>query len=233
MQQRRQHGWIARIFDRHVVALTLVELVVVLAILAILISLLLPAIQAAREAARRTTCQSRERQLGLALHNYHDVHRSLPHGAATAPSQDPFPFHPDQYDGMGWGCALLPYLDQAALSRRIEPHARPGMFRTWRLSNSEPIPGGETALQVFRCPSSALNDVCVDLGPASMAPHRMGYGTSDFKASRHAFDLNHEPPVRFAEIVDGLSVTVLLGESSYPGQDGTAWPVWIGMMGDP
>ena len=67
-------------------AFTLVELLVVIAIIGVLVGLLLPAVQAARESARRSSCQSNLKQIGLALHNYHDSFDAFPIGAATAPA---------------------------------------------------------------------------------------------------------------------------------------------------
>jgi len=90
-------------------AFTLVELLVVIAIIGILVALLLPAVQAAREAARRAQCSNNLKQMGLAAHNYHDTFRSFPPGAIT--------------DGpccsaksrVNWAIALLPYMEQTSL----------------------------------------------------------------------------------------------------------------------
>ena len=83
-------------------AFTLIELLVVIAIIAILIALLLPAVQQAREAARRTQCRNHLKQLALALHNYHDTHGVLPSGYIVE-------------TGWGWGTMVLPPMDQGPL----------------------------------------------------------------------------------------------------------------------
>ena len=92
--------------------LTLIELLVVIAIIAILIVLLLPAVQQAREAARRTSCRNNLKQIGLAIHNYHDAHRTFPPGGITIGGWQ------DSLNGSTWSVAILPYLDQATLYRR-------------------------------------------------------------------------------------------------------------------
>ncbi|MBX3440095.1 MAG: DUF1559 domain-containing protein, partial [Planctomycetaceae bacterium] len=100
---------------------TLIELLVVIAIIAVLISLLLPAVQQAREAARRTQCKNHLKQLGLALHNYHDVHLTFPAGYYSYPTRDGSgpewarvdPLTWDGAPGWGWGSMLLPFLEQA------------------------------------------------------------------------------------------------------------------------
>ena len=85
---------------------TLIELLVVIAIIAVLIALLLPAVQQAREAARRTQCKNNLKQMGLALHNYHDVFNKFPIGSNNTQAG-------------GWGCplwtAVLPYVDEAPM----------------------------------------------------------------------------------------------------------------------
>ena len=90
-------------------AFTLIELLVVIAIIAVLIALLLPAVQQAREAARRTQCRNNLHQLGLAMHNYHDTHNTFPFGFIPMASPPPLG------SGTTWGAMLLPFLDETAI----------------------------------------------------------------------------------------------------------------------
>src|SRR5581483_8700238 len=108
------------LFRRHAMArrswkkgFTLIELLVVIAIIAILIALLLPAVQQAREAARRTQCKNNLKQLGLALHNYHDNFNTFPPGGVNGTAAT------SNYQGWGWSIMLLPQIDQAPLYNQI------------------------------------------------------------------------------------------------------------------
>ncbi|MBX3443306.1 MAG: DUF1559 domain-containing protein [Planctomyces sp.] len=115
---------------------TLIELLVVIAIIAILVSLLLPAVQQAREAARRTQCKNNLKQLGLALHNYHDSHNCFPPGQLISTS----------YSAV---THLMPYLDQGPLYQTID-------FRL-TFDNVVNQPARLTELPVLRCPSDLQN----------------------------------------------------------------------------
>ena len=96
----------------HAVGFTLIELLVVIAIIAILVALLLPAVQQAREAARRSSCKNNLKQLGLALHNYHDVHRVFPPAQLRGRNSST---GIEYGNAASWGAMLLPFIEQAPL----------------------------------------------------------------------------------------------------------------------
>src|SRR5437764_2446016 len=103
-------------------AFTLVELLVVIAIIGVLVALLLPAVQAAREAARRMQCSNHLKQIGLALQNYHDVFQALPFGARAryVMTSNTLPSNLQQMSGPSWYVGILPFCEQKPLSDQIE-----------------------------------------------------------------------------------------------------------------
>ncbi|HMP07812.1 MAG TPA: DUF1559 domain-containing protein, partial [Lacipirellulaceae bacterium] len=241
-------------FSRPLHGFTLVELLVVIAIIGVLVALLLPAIQAAREAARRAQCQNNVKQLGIALNNYVDIRKWYPIGVrgGTVGFVD---------DGYGWATQLLPQLEQQALFERIHnkqlvhndgtvPY--PGITFFHHAARGGIIPGGDTVLTALRCPSSQLDAHATNMG--NQWRHANGYATSDYKASTGLGDngiffkiydgLNATwngdkmfyERTRPADVTDGLSQTIAFGESAYYliERDGTSnrWPVWIGGYGN-
>lgn len=172
----------------------LVELLAVIAIIGVLIALLLPAVQAAREAARRAQCTNNLKQLGLAMHNYHDVHRTLPRGALCA--SDP------SFACWTWGAMILPYVEQAGLCDEFN-------FSLGPAENANRDFVG-TALPVFRCPSER---------PAETVTFKVyafeGYDDHPkvtWPLANYGMNWYLSWGLRFAEVTDGLSNTILLGE---------------------
>jgi prepilin-type N-terminal cleavage/methylation domain-containing protein/prepilin-type processing-associated H-X9-DG protein len=198
---------------------TLIELLVVIAIISILIALLLPAVQQAREAARRTQCKNNLKQIGLAQHSYHDMNRSLPPGWIGVTRQRP---DVNGDSGLGWAAMLLPALDQTPLSKSIN-HRRP----VWDPVNHAAL---RTSLTVFRCPSDSSetiwrlrseDDPGRVLATLASANYAGVFGTTsletceDLPAGRVCRGNGvffHNSNVRFRDVVDGLSNTIVTGE---------------------
>tara|TARA_R110002111_G_scaffold259308_1_gene329207 strand:- start:1567 stop:2562 length:996 start_codon:yes stop_codon:yes gene_type:complete len=124
---------------------TLIELLVVIAIIAILIALLLPAVQQAREAARRSTCKNNLKQIGLALHNYHDAFSAFPIGDLASISASPW-----ATERTTWLARILPYMDQANLYNKINFELPTGNSGSNVDAMKEDIPA-------YRCPSDPGN----------------------------------------------------------------------------
>lgn len=213
---------------------TLVELLVVIAIIGILVALLLPAVQAAREAARRMSCSNNMKQMGIALHNYHDTYKTLPPGKITEGNCC------SAHSGTSWAISILPYLEQGGLSDQYDFSASTIManFTAFR----------QTRIEAYLCPSDHFPDQLEvpDSGPApsqnaefqpgsyrcvggrssggnnawwdnQQACGHVNAGRTDWKGPLHWIGLpcsnGDELDVeRFATIKDGTSNTLMIGE---------------------
>ncbi|MFO1020945.1 MAG: DUF1559 domain-containing protein [Planctomycetales bacterium] len=186
-------------------AFTLIELLVVIAIIGVLISLLLPAVQQAREAARRTQCCNNLHQLALAMHNYHDVNKCLPYGI-NANLYSPF-------------VATLPQLDQSNRFMKYnfnQPYSHPD---NTAVINQE--------VPVFTCPTMFVPRAVPDL-PCNEPGAIGSYGVSGGSTARSedgpfapegTWTPNASGRSNFAKITDGLANTIMMGEFNYSHKD--------------
>jgi prepilin-type N-terminal cleavage/methylation domain-containing protein len=174
---------------------TLIELLVVIAIIAILIALLLPAVQQAREAARRTECKNHMKQLGLALHNYESAHKCFPFGwgGTTPPTGSP---------GYSAISQLLPYIDQSPLYNRIDFNLP--------LNHATNTPARLQEIPLLRCPSDFDN------------PQPQSGGAVNYMANKGNGILWQDPSqngifvyrkcIKFRDVTDGTSNTCAFSE---------------------
>src|SRR4051794_11977316 len=198
---------------------TLIELLVVIAIIAVLIALLLPAVQSAREAARRMQCVNNLKQMGIALHNYHDVVRVLPPGyiSAQTPGSDPRTDGNDIGAGWAWGTMILPQIEQDSLFHAINfsLSVTPAANNTVSLMR----------INTYLCPSDGTpNTVPVRDDKNTKTVDTVGtgnyigvFGTGEVGGAPGAglglFYRNSRIGVR--DVVDGTSQTFAIGERSH------------------
>ncbi len=198
---------------------TLVELLVVIAIIGILVALLLPAIQAAREASRRSQCSNRLKQLGLALHNYHDTHGVFPSGELLSSSACPMPSGARR--GAPWSVLILPFLEETG---RFDEFDFSQTFAANGGEGSDPNrPFQEKPNSNFQCPSdpnarsSEPNSNYRGVqggGPANRAWCATGSATYQRMFYNNGIlYLNSEE--RISSVIDGTSNTFLVGESRW------------------
>lgn len=203
---------------------TLVELLVVIAIIGILVSLLLPAVQSAREAGRRSMCVNNLKQLGLAFHNYHSVHGLFPPAYVSQTGDGgvngaPNPTTRDAGPGWAWGALLLPFVEQAGLEASLD-YSRP----CWDPANAAAV---AKQPKVFLCPSSSREVNLLDIKDSG------GTKLATFGRSHYVASVGQEEPwgltlddystvadgplyrnsrTRTSDVLDGLSHTVFVGE---------------------
>ena len=196
---------------------TLIELLVVIAIIAILIALLLPAVQQAREAARRTQCKNKFKQLGLALHNYHDTHLVFPPGHVSPVASECGSAVPARAP---WTVMILPFIEQTSLYQTFDLQDQftsasntPGSdinHAAWLMQNSN-----------FQCPTDPNSGQGVNnsnyFGVQGGGDFSLATCTSasDQRVFFNNGVLFHNSNTSIGDISDGTTNTFLLGETKY------------------
>ena len=173
--------------QRH--AFTLVELLVVIAIIGILIGLLLPAVQAARESARRMQCLNNFKQIGLALHNYHDTNKTFPSAwrGYAANGTSPLVFGDP---GWGWAAAILPFMEQNNLYSQVH--------LTESISTERNKMARTLFLPAYSCPSESTSEKTFTLGDSGLLEHEHEHEHEDDDEHEHEHESSLDENTLFA-----------------------------------
>jgi prepilin-type N-terminal cleavage/methylation domain-containing protein len=231
-------------------AFTLVELLVVIAIIGVLVSLLLPAVQQVRESARRTQCQNNMRQIGLAVHNYHDQFNVMPPGSTRS-------------NELSWHVHILPFIEQRNLYDKFNFNA--GQYTD--VIGGQPQAGrganGLIKVPAYLCPSSPTDKMLPNapntpnnaeiingetpytthyygiLGPRGTKPDGTNYdsepttGSGSFGGISKQGMFFYDTKFTFAATTDGLSNTLMIGERSQQNQKtGSRYRNWMRGLGN-
>jgi len=196
---RKRHGF------------TLIELLVVIAIIGILVSLLLPAVQAARAAARRMQCKNNLKQLGIALHNYHGTFRVFPAAHMDTGTNGPAYRHQ-----LSWLTYMLPYVEQTSVYNLIDfsqigPHNSSPNPNGSATNNPAFFAAGSTDINVFICPSDPTRRGDQTWAPSNYVANQGPNCHCRGRACSGVF--GHNTWTRFADITDGTSNTIAIGET--------------------
>jgi prepilin-type N-terminal cleavage/methylation domain-containing protein len=216
-------------------AFTLVELLVVIAIIGVLVALLLPAVQAAREAARRSQCSNNLKQLALAAHNHHDTYNILPpcgqnlqfeqltDDPAVAGTAGRF-----GWDRMGYLTPMLPFVEQKPLYERVIQYTLTDK-RPWSTNADTTGPSPYlTKVKTFMCPSDSI---CTNIQRDWCAPNSYHCNRGDIFENwsdweyRGPFAVQPRGEVNFSSILDGTANTILLAECAVGKHPNTGAPV--------
>ena len=199
-------------------AFTLIELLVVIAIIAVLIALLVPAVQKVREAASRAQCSNNMKQIALGLHNYHDTRRKFP--PPRGDLQSPLQYTVFTVYG-GWMCDILPYVEQKALADNLTAFPNFNINAFFNFYNT-PVP-------TFICPSATRDLTLVPPGNGGFTCYLgvtgadTNFSNNVFGPTNGIFDIGSRG-LRIADISDGTSNTLLLGER--PPASDLFWGWW-------
>lgn len=200
-------------------AFALVELLVVIAIIGVLVSLLMPAVQAARMAAMRMQSQNNLKQIGLALHHHHDTTNKFPPGYQSGYVNQPVPIV-NEAPGWAWPVFLLPYIEQSTVYDRLNLNVP-----CWNAANVDVV---KTSIPVFICPGapnleptmqvkSSGGDVLATFGRSHYVANNgqdetWAYDLADYSKLAGIGPFYRNSKVRMAEVTDGLTNTVFIGE---------------------
>jgi prepilin-type N-terminal cleavage/methylation domain-containing protein/prepilin-type processing-associated H-X9-DG protein len=177
-------------------AFTLIELLVVIAIIGVLIGLLLPAVQKVREAANRMSCENNLKQIGIAIHAYHDTYQRLPaaYNKLATPDTDPNAQFAGSQKGLSLEANLLPYIEQDNLYRQLNPNL--SEFDTANIPPNGPHAGKNTAyatvVKTYACPSDGTPRT-LDYYNACWGPYGNGGGAVCFNGGGSGTNLNPPP----------------------------------------
>jgi len=194
---------------------TLIELLVVIAIIGVLVGLLLPAVQQAREAARRASCTNKLKQLGLAFHNHLDAYKEFPRAVYYSPQSVHVFASAAQGGGiaLGWTCRILPFIEEQEKADQVVW----GEAGCWQSATNHGL--ARQPVSTFRCPSDEGK-------PASTQGAGINYRASAGPTFFHVSNadqigmVNRDVTVKEKDVTDGLSKTVMLGETIIPSSTG-------------